>query len=279
MTANSYEVRINRVTAYIYDHLDDDLDLQRLADVAAMSPWHWHRVYSAMRGETVAAAVKRLRLQRAANELANSNAPVEAIARRSGYDNVQSFTRIFAEAYGMPPARYRQQGSHTAFNAAENGAPRAHYDIRVVTLAEMHVAVEDHVGPFIDIGQAFDRLFGRLTGQGLLSQGVRMVGIYPDDPNAIQSERLHSQAGAILGADIPPDVRSATIHGGDYALLRHKGPYADMHAAYLWLFGTWLPQSGREAADAPVLEEYLNSPRDTAPIELLTDLYLPLLSL
>ena len=57
MTA-SYEARINRVTAYIYDHLDEPLDLERLADVAAMSPWHWHRVYFAMRGETAAAAVR-----------------------------------------------------------------------------------------------------------------------------------------------------------------------------------------------------------------------------
>ncbi len=70
----SYEARINRVTAYIYEHLDEPLDLERLADVAAMSPWHWHRVYSAMRGETVAATVRRLRLMRAANELANGSA-------------------------------------------------------------------------------------------------------------------------------------------------------------------------------------------------------------
>ena len=49
-----------------------------------------------------------------------------------------------------------------------------------------------------------------------------------------------------------------------------------MLAEYNWLFGTWLPQSGRDLADAPVLEEYLNSPRDTAPSELLTVLYLPL---
>jgi predicted transcriptional regulator YdeE len=50
-----------------------------------------------------------------------------------------------------------------------------------------------------------------------------------------------------------------------------------MPAAYMWLFGTWLPQSGREAADAPVFEDYLNSPSQTPPSELLTDVYLPLL--
>ena len=53
------------------------------------------------------------------------------------------------------------------------------------------------------------------------------------------------------------------------------GPYADMRAAYQWLYGTWLLQSGREIADAPILEEYLNNPRDTPPTELLTDICLP----
>jgi AraC family transcriptional regulator len=275
MTATSYETRINRVTAYIYDHLDEDLDLQTLADVAAMSPWHWHRVYTAMRGETVAAAVRRLRLQRAANDLANGDLPVAAIARRSGYDNVASFTRTFSEAFGLPPARYRQEGSHTTFNPAHNGAPHPHFDVRIVTLPEQRATFEPHTGSLMEIGQSFDRLFGRLAGLGLLNQPIRMLSIYLDDPSAIPEAQLQSQAAAIL-SDLPADQPVTTVRGGDYAVLRHRGPYADMRASYAWMFGTWLPQSGRELADAPVLEEYLNSPRDTAPTELLTDLCLPL---
>lgn len=272
----SYEDRINRVTAYIYDHLDEPLDLERLADVAAMSPWHWHRVYSAMRGETVAAAVRRLRLMRAAGELANSDATVEVIARRSGYDNLQSFTRIFAEAYGMPPARYRREGSHTQFNAAQNGAPTRHYDVQIVHLPVLTLATEPHLGNYMNIGLAFDRLFGRLATAGLLDQTTRMIGIYGDDPSAVPEEQLRSAAAATLAAP-PSGLPVTTTRAGDYAMLRHKGPYADMRAEYTWMFGTWLPQSGRDLADAPVLEEYLNSPRNTAPSDLLTTLYLPLL--
>lgn len=276
MPQHTYDTRINRVTAFIYDHLDEELDLQRLADVAAMSPFHWHRVYTAMRGETVATTVRRLRLMRAADDLANGDLPVEAVARRSGYDNVQSFTRIFAEAYGMPPAKYRKQGSHTAFNPAQNPAPIAHYDVRIVDLPTMEAATEDHTGSFMNIGLAFDRLFGRLGSAGLLEPGVRMFGLYLDDPSAVPDQRLRSQAGAVLPNPPPPGVPSVGLRAGPYAVLRHRGPYADMRGAYQWLFGVWFPQSGRDPADAPVLEEYLNSPRDTQPAELLSDLYVPL---
>ena len=272
---HTYENRIMRVTDYMYAHLDEELDLDRLADVAALSRWHWHRVYAAMRGETVAATVRRLRLMRAAADLANTDAPVEEVARRSGYDNVQSFTRIFAEAYSMPPGRYRKEGSHTAFKPPDR-APIAYYDVRILELPATPVVVEDHTGSFMNIGGAFDRLFGKLAARGLTAPGTRLIGIYLDDPSAVAEDELRSQAAASLAGPIPADLPQMALRAGEYAVLRHKGPYADMRAAYRWLFGTWLPQSHRDPADAPVLEEYLNSPRDTHPAELLTDLYLPL---
>jgi AraC family transcriptional regulator len=66
------------------------------------------------------------------------------------------------------------------------------------------------------------------------------------------------------------------LPGGQYAVLRHQGPYSDMRAAYEWLYDTWLVRSGREAADTPGFEIYLNNPKQTAPAELLTEICLPL---
>ena len=48
---NSYEKRLLRVISYIHDNPAGDLSLDTLADVAAMSRFHWHRVFSAMMGE------------------------------------------------------------------------------------------------------------------------------------------------------------------------------------------------------------------------------------
>ena len=55
----TYEDRLRRVIDYIYDHAGEDLSLDTLADVAAMSRFHWHRVFRAMTGETCAKAVRR----------------------------------------------------------------------------------------------------------------------------------------------------------------------------------------------------------------------------
>jgi len=73
VSQRNYEQRLSRVTRYIYEHLNDPLDLIQLAEIACMSPYHWHRIYQAIHGESVIACVKRLRLHRAANYLSNSS--------------------------------------------------------------------------------------------------------------------------------------------------------------------------------------------------------------
>ena len=273
-----YEERIGRVIAYVFDHLDDELDLNRLADIACLSPHHWHRVYTAMRGETIAATVKRLRLSRAAAFLAQTSLSVDTIARRSGYPNVQSFTRIFKAVYGMPPAMYRRQGTHMQFHSTTNGSPDVMYDITIKTVQPMTAISVEHIGPYMEIGRAFDTLFGVLATRKLIGPDVRMIAIFYDDPTTVAASKLRSRAGVVKDQHITVDapLELTKIAGGDYAILRHKGPYADMKAAYDWLYGTWLQQSGRAPGNAPSFEMYLNSPRDTAPTELLTDIYVPL---
>ena len=102
-TEAAYLDRLQRVKAYIYAHLDEEIDLNRLAEVACLSPYHWHRVYAAVEGETIHATVKRLRLHRAAGQLAQTAQPLEEIARRAGYSSGAAFSkkRPLAESWSM----------------------------------------------------------------------------------------------------------------------------------------------------------------------------------
>src|ERR1700730_8350159 len=107
----SYEARLNRVVDHVHDHLEEEIDLNRLAEGACLSPYHWHRIYTAMRGETISATIRRLRLLRAADRLANSATAIGDIAERAGYGSSDAFGRAFKEAYGQTPANYRATGS------------------------------------------------------------------------------------------------------------------------------------------------------------------------
>lgn len=276
----SYIRRFTRVTEYIYANLDAELDLNTLADVAALSPWHWHRIWQAVYGETVAATVKRLRLQRAATDLAHTQMPLDDIWPRAGYGSAAAFSRSFKDAYGMPPAEYRKSGSHTRFTmpSSPKGVSIMH-DVAIRSIPAATLAVIPHKGSYMQIGKAFETLFGTLGARNLLRPGLCMKGLFYSDPTSVPEDELRSAAGIIVPDDsfpVEPPLERVSLRGGDYAVLRHKGPYSDMRPAYDWLYGDWLVKSGREAADAPCFEDYLNNPREVPPTELLTDICLPL---
>jgi AraC family transcriptional regulator len=274
----AYEARLRRVSSHIYEHLDEDLDMDRLAEIACLSPYHWHRIYRAVHGETPAATVKRLRLHRAAGELAQTSKPVSEVARRCGYPNLQSFNRIFSSVYGMPPARYRSEGSHRRFRQNGTKEPTIMYDVTIRSFPSTALIGIPHRGSYMNIGEAFGRLYGTLHARGIFDQQSRMLGIYLDDPETVAEGDLRSFACVTANApsQVEPLLEAPTIDEGECAVLRHQGPYADMRSAYQWLYGDWLRQSGREVRDQPVFEIYLNNPRDVQPTELLTEIWLPL---
>jgi len=282
MTTNdnrhSYAARIGRVLDYLHSHIEDDLNLDLLADVAAMSRWHWHRVYTAMQGETVAATVRRLRLARAADRLANSDADLGDIARRAGYTTPEAFGRAFKQSYSMTPGLYRESGSHALFRAANRVSDATGFPVEIMTLPVMRCIAMPHKGSYMQISRAFEQLFATSGPAGLVTRQSRMIGIYYDDPDAVDEAELRSAACLPIdeGRVPPAGLEAIDTRGGTYARLSYKGPYADMRNAYRWLMGVWLPASGLEAAEGPMLEVYLNSPADTAPPDLRTDIHLPI---
>jgi AraC family transcriptional regulator len=277
--AMTYDQRFDRVAAYVEAHLDEAFDLTTLADVAHLSPYHFHRIYHAISGETVAVTVKRLRLHRAAAYLVQTPMSIAEVAKRSGYRNVPSFTRVFKTEYGLPPAQYRREGSHTRFQPTPETSARLHHDVQVLEVEAMVGVSLEHRGSYLMIKRAFDALFRWARARDLLQDVTGVVGVYDDDPFAMPESQLRSRACLILERKVTPEppLSRVDVRAGPCAVLRHQGPYADMRLAYQWLYGEWLPRSGREVADAPVFEMYLNHPRDTLPSDLLVDIYLPLL--
>jgi AraC family transcriptional regulator len=276
--SRGYEARLMRVLDYVYANLDGDLSLDTLADVAALSRFHFHRVFTGMTGETVASFTRRVRLFRASMALVQGGDPVEKIAADCGYPNPRSFVRAFGEAYGLTPEAFRKKGvPHPALQFNEHGE-YGMYDVKIETREDMRLAVIAHRGDYMKVGEAFEMAFTTLAARGLGPQIGQMIGVYLDDPSAVPLDALRSFAGAeILGnADIRAPLEALEIEGGTFAVLTYKGHYSGLAKAYAYLFGEWLPASGKVPRDSPPFEVYLNTPQDTAVEDLVTLIYAPL---
>lgn len=263
---------------WLADHLDEAIDLTRLAEVACLSPYHFHRMYRAVQGETVTDTVRRLRLHRAATELITGELPVPRIARRAGYSSQEAFTRAFKTAYGVPPGRYRYSFVPVpASNRMEDAMDTTmSYEVTIREQTPITVAALAHRGDYASIGSTFERLVAIAGGQGLWGPTTRSFGIYYDDPKASREPRADACVTAPSDWSPHGGLERRELRGGRYAVVLHVGPYAELERPYGWLYGSWLPRSGEEPAHAPVIEEYLNDARTVPPPELKTEIWLPL---
>lgn len=276
--AHDYETRLIRVLDHIHDHPAGDLSLDALADVAALSRFHFHRVFHAMTGQTTAQAVRRMRMYRASVALVRGAEPLGRIARSVGYPNLASFTRTFTETCGLTPRAFRARGELRPLPPTFRTGEPLMYAVEIRVEPARRLAAMPHKGPYTEIGRAFEKLGAVLGARGLFAQAGRMVGVYYDDPSAVAAVDLSSHAGIEMPEDVALDAPLEVVRlpGGQHAVLRYQGPYSGLPAAYEQLYRNWLPQSGREPADSPVWELYLNSPMDTAPENLLTEICMPL---
>lgn len=292
-TLESYQERMVRALVHIQGHLDEPLPLEDLAGVACFSPFHFHRIFRGMVGESVKEHVRRLRLERSAQRLKLSSQPVTAIALDAGYETHESFTRAFRAMFGQPPSEYRENhrplemqpapsgihytgGAVTQFDGPPRGGPPL--EVRIEHLDALRVAFVRHVGPYDVVGAAWGRLMSWAWPAGVFGPTTRMLGICHDDSEITPPAKLRYDAAITVPVHVAPqgEIGIQETEPGEYAAAAHRGPYKTLGETYARLCGEWLPSSGRELRSAAPLEFYLNSPQNTAPEDLLTRIMLPL---
>ncbi|MBU2046843.1 MAG: AraC family transcriptional regulator, partial [Bacteroidetes bacterium] len=107
-----YNHRINKVFSFIDENLDADLSLEKVAEVAHFSPFHFHRIFKAITGETLNVYLNRRRIEKAAATLIHQkNKSVTEISLQNGFTSNSSFTRAFKKFYGVSPTEFRQQNN------------------------------------------------------------------------------------------------------------------------------------------------------------------------
>lgn len=298
-TQSFYETAVRRAVRRIVSGVDSALELEQLAREAALSPLYFHRVFRGMVGETPLQLHRRLRLERAAWTLLHETLPVTRIAFEAGYESHEAFTRVFRAHYGCSPSEFRAMGRSASGVCArspqfELAAPSGiHFNqthdltvlqgetsmqVEIVDRPELRVATVIHRGPYHRISEAFARL-GSLAGPaGLIRERPTMLAVYYDDPEITPEADLRSDAGLVVpnDAQLPEGLTETRLAAGRYARALHIGPYENLGDTWSRFMGQWLPQSGHRLGAGASYEIYHNTPADTPPDQLRTELYLPL---
>lgn len=240
-----YVERINAVVDYIEQHIAEELTVDRLAAVAHFSPFHFHRVFGVLVGETVAQFVSRVRIERAAWLLVQRPySTVTEVGAACGYPNPSSFARSFKETFGVTASEWRD-GGYLEHRPADGqsirdvigniGAVDEVYGItetsldpmtgraswrircgslgmasvRVANLAEIEVAYVRYTGRYQGMGEVFADLFNRLTTwaepRGFLTSDAWLLAVYHDNPSITETDRLRVSACISVPDDVAAD--------------------------------------------------------------------------
>jgi AraC family transcriptional regulator len=279
-TEQDYRERIVRTLVHIQRHLDEELELDDVAAVAAFSPFHFHRIFRGLVGESLGEHVRRLRLERAAGVLKRDDVPIVQIALQAGFETHESFTRAFTSMFGETPSTYRAAHRSGQGRQISGCQPPELGDIpspEMRELAPMRLVFLRHMGPYGEVGATWGKLMMWAGMRGLLGPGMKMIGIVHDDPEVTPADKIRYDAAVAVTRPVEPqgDFGTMELPGGTYAVFTHRGPYAGLGKTYRAIYGGWLPTSGRQLRDTPAFEQYLNSPRDTRPEDLMTLIHVP----
>ncbi len=227
---DEYVHRINQVLDYMEANIGEELTLEQLSQVAEFSPFHFHRVFRAMVGETLGQFLQRIRIEKAATKLLNNpREPITRIAMECGFSGSPAFARAFKETFGMSATQWRSGGyeSYRNLRKANSKASQASGNLRkdpitfsfyidnvtrnhiwrtkvkhknmiqveVKDMPDLHVAYVRHTGPYKGDSQLFQRLTEKLMmwagPRGLLRfPETQLVAAYHDDPEITAEEKL-----------------------------------------------------------------------------------------
>jgi len=293
-TRSFYAQAVQGVIEHVSTHLDEALDLDTLAATACLSPFHFHRVFRGMVGETPMELVRRLRMERAAWRLLHSESAITQIAFDAGFESHEAFTRAFRASYDTSPTGFRQRkhprielaagsgvhfdpdGRIPLFTMRDSGGRHMH--VEITEQPERRVGTVRHIGPYNQIPLAFERLGAIASQAGLVGRpGIEMLAIYHDDPETTPLDQLRSDAAVTIPGDIPvPDgLVEQRLPGGRYASTLHTGPYEALGDTWARFMGEWLPSSGKRIWQGVSFEKYLNTPAEVPKEQLQTLLFIP----
>jgi AraC family transcriptional regulator len=276
--------RINKALVYIQEHIDHELSLKELAQVACISPFHFHRLFRAFTGETVHGHIRRLRIERAAGKLKYSKQSITEIALDAGYETSSAFSKAFKKLFGVAPLDFRHQETPQMpmrqLLQRNINQEKKEMIPEYIEFKELPILFIRRTGNYKkSSSQAWPELLAFVKAHGLDLQNVRCFGISHDDPSVTSEEHLRYDACVATPQDLKPkgEVGKKVLKGGRYAVFIHKGPYQQLENTFDLIFGNWYPSSGEKLEESPCFCEYLNLEEKVSnPEALLTKIYIPL---
>jgi AraC family transcriptional regulator len=294
-----YKLRIDRVLKYIDTNLTHKTSLAEVAAISHFSAFHFHRIFSAIVGETVNDYIARRRLECAVNLLIfKTELSITQVALESGFSSSANFSKAVKLHFGFSPSEIRDPNkikdskigkisskygkefhpsdlypTHITNNVINNtnvGTIDMNIEVREMTRQRVCTfASQGGYAPEAIYG-AWDKLIDWTSNHGISPEQQLRFAFAFDNPAITPIDKCRYDASIIIPDDMPVNLpfKESEIPAGKYAVLYYKGSPEETLKAQMSIYSNWLPDSGFEPDDFPLLEHYLNDVRAEGYLEM-----------
>ncbi|WP_323925265.1 AraC family transcriptional regulator [Aeromonas veronii] len=296
-SALDYRKPVFKAMDYISHHLDDNPGLDEVAAAAAISTFHFHRIFKTMVGETITGFTRRLRMERAARRLlASPQSDITTLALAAGFSSSQNFAKAFRLHFAMSPSEYRQQqGGNWKSKIGNDPLPFDTYDGLVMHPVTEHpgllqgasvrlmparrVAYMRRLGPYgkETCEQAHRDLLALFASDEAMTP-AGTLSLYWDIPDITDETRCRTDVCIELGPEIPAgrQLTTQTIAAGPYAVCHFIARGDQLVACWETAF-RWVVGQGLNCDDRPCYEQY-HSGTDSDRDHYVFDICIPLIN-
>lgn len=262
--------RIHRAVSHIDDNLASEHTLKDLAEIACLSPFHFHRLYTGMVGCSPKETIRRLRLQRAVDALALHGANISQAAHVAGYGSTQAFAHACRRNLGTTPTALRADAARCGGAAF----PFAFSIVRrppIVLEALIHEGTPFEGNMLVVDAQSYARFAGRGSDEVL---AVYFDDLFtPIDRPVRGALGIHCEQRHVIGDR--GEIRPVDIDGGYYARIRHNGRLHAMAPHWQNFLHRTLPENGWQSRPGHVLRGFVSDRAVTPLSQSLDCIYLP----
>ncbi|WP_345766838.1 helix-turn-helix domain-containing protein [Chryseobacterium endophyticum] len=295
-----YKKRIIKVISYIDDHLDTDLSLQKIAEVGAYSPFHFHRIFRLMTGETVQQYISRKRIERSALYLAlRKQLSLKDIYLQFGFSSHSAFSKAFKSHYEKSPSEFRKSAPENfhqiRLQESKNGQTDAVFTtylcnienllnwttmnltVKVIHLPEMHLAAVMSLG-IAHVESSYNVLIDWAKGKNLFpGENVKMISVYHDSFKVTPPDKVRIHACMLLDKKLEKqegEIFAETIEAGKFIVANGEITLDDFEKSWVSLF-LWMKENDYSVRKAFPFEIYHTNFKEHPEGKMIVDFCIP----
>jgi AraC family transcriptional regulator len=284
-TVQRHSASVQKVLEHILIHREDSTSIENLSRVACFAPFHFHRVFRSVTGDSIQRYIRRLRLHYSVNQLLFTEETILSIALQAGYQSHEGFTRAFQQNLGVPPSSLRAF-SASACRAGSSGGISESVSKRMAaclfsvpvqhgSLIRRKVIFRSHFGPYGEVHECWKQLYAQARTCGLNLDTSQPIGIMYDHP--LRCERVRYDACLTVDSDFKgtSDLAMQVITARECVVASHHGPYSLSPYTYMQLVNQCALKQVGSIAHLPYYEVHQHCFPITG-YEAIADIFVPL---